>query len=190
MEMTIEEIIAHCDRQLSREPKGSIFYREHEAVKAFLMELQEFRNIGMKPERLKQIGCLFSDDSCVGMDFISSCIDAAKHGISADRLRELAEAERDGRLVSLPCKVGDTVWVVDCEYMDCNNCDHLEHGKYCPYLDKPVCPNGTIRQGRFYYSLIPDFGKTVFLTRAEAEQKLHDIKSELDAAASEHEQED
>ena len=27
-----------------------------------------------------------------------------------DRLRELAEADKDGRVVVLPCKVGDTVW--------------------------------------------------------------------------------
>ncbi len=30
-------------------------------------------------------------------------------GISLDRLREICDAERDGRLVVLPCKVGDTV---------------------------------------------------------------------------------
>lgn len=27
-----------------------------------------------------------------------------------DRLRELAEADKDGRVLILPCKVGDTVW--------------------------------------------------------------------------------
>ena len=27
-----------------------------------------------------------------------------------DRLRELSEADKDGRVVVLPCKVGDTVW--------------------------------------------------------------------------------
>lgn len=33
-----------------------------------------------------------------------------KHfGVTLDRLRELAEADRDGRCVVLPCKVGDTV---------------------------------------------------------------------------------
>ena len=30
-------------------------------------------------------------------------------GISLDRLREICDAERDGRCVVLPCKVGDTV---------------------------------------------------------------------------------
>ena len=31
-------------------------------------------------------------------------------GLPIDRLRELAEADKDGRLVVLPCKVGDTVY--------------------------------------------------------------------------------
>ena len=35
-------------------------------------------------------------------DLVSLC--------SYDHLRELAEADKDGRLVVLPCKVGDTVW--------------------------------------------------------------------------------
>lgn len=35
---------------------------------------------------------------------------AAVDGIDLDRLRELADAERDGRVVVLPCKVGDIVF--------------------------------------------------------------------------------
>lgn len=37
--------------------------------------------------------------------------------VSPDRLRELAQAEKEGRLVVLPCKVGDTVYhITTCEY--------------------------------------------------------------------------
>ena len=36
-----------------------------------------------------------------------------------DRLQELAEADRDGRGVVLPCKVGDTVYIVTHEGKDC-----------------------------------------------------------------------
>lgn len=31
-------------------------------------------------------------------------------GLPIDRLRELAEADKEGRVLILPCKVGDTVW--------------------------------------------------------------------------------
>lgn len=36
-------------------------------------------------------------------------------GIPIQRLRELAQAEQDGRLVVLPCKVGDSVYIPDLE---------------------------------------------------------------------------
>lgn len=35
---------------------------------------------------------------------------AVKHDIPNDRFEEICEAERDGRCVVLPCKVGDRVW--------------------------------------------------------------------------------
>ena len=35
--------------------------------------------------------------------------------VEPGRLRELAEADRDGRLVVLPCNVGDTVYQIDAE---------------------------------------------------------------------------
>lgn len=37
-------------------------------------------------------------------------LDAVK-GIDIARLRELADAERDGRVVVLPCKIGDTLYI-------------------------------------------------------------------------------
>ena len=36
-----------------------------------------------------------------------------EYGITGERLLELAKADRDGRCVVLPCKVGDTVFQVD-----------------------------------------------------------------------------
>ena len=41
---------------------------------------------------------------CAMMDALNSI------GGGYTRLRELAEADKDGRVVVLPCKVGDTVW--------------------------------------------------------------------------------
>lgn len=35
--------------------------------------------------------------------------------IPADRLREIAAAEREGRLIMPPCKVGDTIYVIPSE---------------------------------------------------------------------------
>jgi hypothetical protein len=38
----------------------------------------------------------------------------AGSGFTTERINKLATAEREGRLVILPCKVGDTVYIADC----------------------------------------------------------------------------
>lgn len=44
--------------------------------------------------------------------------DAGSPEITPDRLRELAQADREGRVVVLPCKVGDTAFVLESEDED------------------------------------------------------------------------
>lgn len=77
------------------------------------------------------------------------------------RLAELAQADRDGRCVVLPCKAGDTV------YSAFPLCGVSSHQIRKIEIDA---------DGSFACSalMIPfsDFGKTVFLTREEAEAKL------------------
>lgn len=48
-----------------------------------------------------------------------------RYGVAAERLIELAEADRDGRCVVLPCRVGDVLYKVD--YTTCS------HGEDHPY---------------------------------------------------------
>ncbi len=59
--------------------------------------LAEYEDTGLTPEVLKSA---FNEDA-----IISLCAQAL--GVSADRLRELAAADHDGRVVVLPCKAGD-----------------------------------------------------------------------------------
>lgn len=44
------------------------------------------------------------------VDRLATIEDILGDDYDLDRLRELVEAERDGRCVVLPCKVGDTAW--------------------------------------------------------------------------------
>ena len=95
---------------------------------------------------------------------------------SYTRLRELAEADKNGRLVVLPCKVGDTVWVTRNPWtgkllkkpLDAyvNGMKMYSHGLYVNLLFDTRKINGT----RDYE--INHIGKTVFLTREEAEAAL------------------
>ena len=87
-----------------------------------------------------------------------------------DRLRELAEADKDGRVVVLPCKVGDTVWriVRDGE-------PHITRDEVrdmCFADDMTPCVE--LVGGRVTFT--EKFGKTVFLTREEAEKALQEME--------------
>ena len=67
------------------------------------------------------------EDTCLEPQDIISAVDMAKiacalHELNAykdlgpiDHIRDLIKAEQDGRLVALPCKVGDTVYQIDAE---------------------------------------------------------------------------
>ena len=80
--------------------------------------------------------------------------------IPLDRLREIAEAERDGRCVVLPCKFGDTVYSIRHERVpddDYRMSFHIEM---------------RIVSQKFGLIHADCIGKSVFLTRAEAEAAL------------------
>lgn len=95
-----------------------------------------------------------------------------------DRLRELAEADKDGRVVILPCKVGDTVWA---------NLDGMRHPRKCVIEFVKIGSHVTaivfytVDGLREQYGVNPSsFGKTVFLTREEAEKALQEMEARKD----------
>ena len=92
------------------------------------------------------------------------------NGLPIDRLRELAEADKDGRVVVLPCKVGDTVWVI----LDGAKCVRrcvVEYATIGRYFT--VIVFHTADRTREQYGVPAGaFGKTVFLTSEEAEKAL------------------
>ena len=100
---------------------------------------------------------------------------------SYTRLRELAEADKDGRVEVLPCKVGDTLWVtardnvpreMELEAPDirtvCTDEDNLCMST-CNRKPDGFCAYRLRNDGA-------DIGKTVFLTREEAEKALEAMK--------------
>ena len=86
---------------------------------------------------------------------------------SYDHLRELAEADKDGRCVVLPCKVGDTVYfallgrIIEKQVFSIVSFSNSTR-IYCG--------------GTSEYFRPEDIGKTVFLTRAEAEKALQEME--------------
>lgn len=87
------------------------------------------------------------------------------------RLRELAEADKDGRVVVPPCKVGDVVYGFHGEKtilpMVAKWIETNTDGWCIAVQYTPMAP-------RFYR--FSDFGKTVFLTREEAKKALQEME--------------
>lgn len=84
-----------------------------------------------------------------------------------DRLEELAEADRDGRVVVLPCKVGDTIY-----HIGKVRTSHFEDDKII--IDDEG--RWEIYEMPFALMHLPYIGESDFLTREEAEKALEAMK--------------
>ena len=93
--------------------------------------------------------------------------------IPIDRLKAICAAEKDGRLVTLPCKVGDTVYVITQVF----NGNKIERAIGSRKIDRiggnALNPVWVVSPQPYELHFFPsEFGKTVFLTRDEAEKTL------------------
>lgn len=110
----------------------------------------------------------------------ANCIKCAEeHEQLAEWLEELKsykDAEEQGLLVRLQCKVGDTVYVPTRNFISELRITMVSvdmHEAYFSWmLNSGIYPN---LDGFHGYEL----GKTVFLTREEAEKKLEKLKNEI-----------
>ncbi len=95
-------------------------------------------------------------------------------GLYADKedlnhIQDLIEAEEQGLLLKLPCKVGDKIYVIEDGYMYDFKIDNIdvrkENGEYIFCL-------------AFMDFKANDFGKIVFLSEEEAKAKLKEMDGE------------
>ena len=114
--------------------------------------------------------------STLAKDWSDLCTAIGECG-GIDALRELAEVNKNGRLVVLPCKVGDTLYEVTgrktiSEY----RVKAIRVELFCVFIE------WEIEKGFVWQSLSGitqnEIGKTVFLTREAAEKALEALKDE------------
>lgn len=129
----------------------------------WLKELQRYKD-------LEEAGRLIElDDSLPARDELDRC--THRHCNNCDKYRRELKHYKDladeGRLIELPCKVGDYVYdVAD------GTAYETRVLQFVMFEDHLACRT---------VSSFPDveaFGKRVFLTKAEAEQKLAELKGE------------
>lgn len=87
-----------------------------------------------------------------------------------DKLVEYEDLEEQGKLLRLPCAVGDTVYEV-------SDGDIRKHKVFCIYLDEDNVPKLDLG---WHCTILDNFGKTVFLTREAAETALKNWRRRKD----------
>ena len=130
--------------------------------------LAAYEDTGLTPERCAEFARADAEGRYIVMR------DAEQEGVA--RLRELAEADRDGRLVVLPCKVGQRVFALLDTDKHISECEVKQIGLGNEIGFVGIEPIGA--RGREYGVSIKGFGKTVFLTREAAEAALEAMKNE------------
>lgn len=120
--------------------------------------LAAYEDTGLTPEEIK---APFTEDAMINLA-------AQALGVEPSRLRELAEADKDGRCVVLPCKVGDKLYRVfageifehrvgSMKYFAIQGRWDIETYPFCPCVESSI-------------------GKTIFLTHKEAEKALQEME--------------
>lgn len=114
--------------------------------------LAAYEDTGLTPEEVKRMSNILMD---VGIDYNRSW-EYVKNWLLDDRLRELAEADRNHQIVIRPCKIGDTVWAADTE----------------PVIPLHVMADAVYLEGRHGgdYERLSNFGSVVFLSQEEAKE--------------------
>lgn len=102
----------------------------------------------------------------------------------AEKLAQYEDAEEQGLLLRLPCKVGDIIWDNDFGKPCAYRITGFSFGEADGYIDDPVITDDIV----YYYSnyngsimgsfAMNEIGKSLFLTQAEAEQKLKEMESD------------
>lgn len=125
--------------------------------------LAAYEDTGLTPEEIK---APFTEDTMINLA-------AQALGVEPSRLRELAEADKDGRVVVLPCRQGDELWTY---------CNYPVKRVYSFTVSDVSTLNGrTVLNTLGLGTIRPeDIGKTVFLSREEAEKDLQEMEGKKD----------
>lgn len=93
---------------------------------------------------------------------LSTILDILGDDYDLERLRELVEADRDGRCVVLPCKIGDTLYRIQ----------RFKRGKNWR-KEAEYIRTAELNKNNFWRVVFDgELGETVFLTREAAEAAL------------------
>ena len=109
-------------------------------------------------------------EKCDGLGASSKCDNCEIMTSICEKLGKYEDLEEQDRLIKLPCKIGTEVYDITC-WDDIEEKVVVTGKAYYRIVRKHK-----VTKLPFTYSDIDDFGKTVFLTKSEAEQKLNEME--------------
>lgn len=137
-------------------------YKDGCSQKQVWERLKAYEDTGLTPQEVTALGKLF-DYALKESKTLREQLTLLKH------IRELAEADKDGRVVVLPCRQGDELWTY---------CNQPVKRVYSFTVSDVSTLNGrTVLNTLGLGTIRPeDIGKTVFMTREEAEKALAEME--------------
>lgn len=120
-------------------------------------------------------------EKCNGLGASSECDDCEIMTSVCEKLGDYEDLDEQGRLIKLPCKIGDTVWDNDFGYPCSYTITAFSFGECESYVE-PLDAKEIV----FYFSnsfgditgsfLVSAIGESVFFSREEAEAKLKELR--------------
>lgn len=132
--------------------------------------LKAYEDTGLEPEAVETVKLALAAKHMVDLETLNNT--------PISRLVELAEADKDGRVVVLPCKVGQRVFALMDTDKHISECEVKQIGMGNEIGFIGLEPIGA--RGREYGVALNGFGKAVFLTREEAEKALEEREGKKD----------
>ena len=118
--------------------------------------LKAYEDTGLEPEAVETVKLALAAKHMVDLETLNNT--------PISRLVELAEADKEGRVVVLPCKVGDKLYRVFAGEIFEHRVGSMKYFAIQGRWDIETCP--------FCPCVESSIGKTVFLSREEAEKAL------------------
>lgn len=133
--------------------------------------LKAYEDTGLEPEAVETVKLALAAKHIVDLGTLNNT--------PISRLVELAEADKDGRMVVLPCKVGETVYFVNAkQILEFAVVGYAVDETGISWVDSEhVDKIGNTNERTFS----PDrFGKNTFFTHEEAEKALQEMEGKKD----------
>lgn len=160
--------------------------------------LAEYEDIGLLPAQIKEIDKLYTEKceelAKIQKEYLSG-MELVQIYAELRKLNEYKKLDKQGRLLKLPCKVGDTYFEIEKAFwrneQECKGCRYYHTGSdvfrdddCCLFEEEKWPPCAEIVEKRFesvkeIISCMEDgsVGKTIFFVREEAEAALKSQES-------------